>query len=157
MQASISSPPHHLWEPTPSVETDNLYRLRIWVTHDHEARGDCQCQTFVCSIAFPFSPPPPLLPPTPKPKLTSYLPPQTFPTLDTLINATNNLKTSFSEAKISHRIKNCGVGCLDDEGRVDIGKMEAIAIEYESETSEESWGEFIGRLGEIKKGWVVDV
>lgn len=35
--------------------------------------------------------------------------------------------------------------------------MEAIAIEYESETSEESWGEFIGRLGEIKKGWVVDV
>lgn len=39
---------------------------------------------------------------------------------------------------------------------MDKGKMEAVAIAYDSTSSEESWTEFRGRLEKLEKGWALD-
>lgn len=36
------------------------------------------------------------------------------------------------------------------------GRTENVVIRYDTQTADESWGEFLKRLGEVERGWVVD-
>lgn len=66
------------------------------------------------------------------------------------------LKDEFEGPASTYKVKKCGVGYLDDEGRTDKGKMEAVVIDYQTENSGESWRDFLVRLNGVKKNWVLD-
>lgn len=66
------------------------------------------------------------------------------------------LKDEFEGTSSSYKVKKCGVGFIDEEGRVDKGKMQAVVIDYDTLNSSESWNKFIARLNGIKKEWTLD-
>ncbi|CZT03425.1 uncharacterized protein RAG0_10180 [Rhynchosporium agropyri] len=73
-----------------------------------------------------------------------------FKSLHHLTHAANQLDEAFK----SFDIKKCGVESPDAMGdRVNDGRSENITIEFESDTSLESWKEFMARLKALEDEW----
>lgn len=68
-----------------------------------------------------------------------------------LTHAANQLDAAFGQTL---DIKKCGVETPDAMGgRVNDGRSENITIEFESDTSPESWKDFLARLKSLEDEW----
>jgi len=73
-----------------------------------------------------------------------------FKSLHHLTHAANQLDAAFK----TFDIKKCGVESPDAMGgRVNDGRSENITIEFDSDTSPESWKTFLGRLKSLEDQW----
>ena len=96
--------------------------------------------------------PPPLLKPTTY-RSTPLV--KTFPTLALLASATRHIDGTFGGAFSEYGIRKEGVEAPDAEGgRRGDGRTEDVVISYDSQTADESWAEFVGRLRRVEGGWV---
>ena len=68
-----------------------------------------------------------------------------------LTHAANQLDAVFRDA---FAIRKCGVETPDAMGgRVNDGRSENVTIEFDSETSSESWSDFLARLKVLEDEW----
>jgi hypothetical protein len=74
-----------------------------------------------------------------------------FKSMHHLTHAANQLEGAFRD---SFDIKKCGVETPDAMGgRVNDGRSENITIEFDSDTSSETWSEFLARLKVLEDEW----
>jgi hypothetical protein len=63
----------------------------------------------------------------------------------------NQLESAFND---TFEIRKCGIETPNDIGeRVNDGRSENITIEFNSETANEGWAEFLGRLRSLEDEW----
>jgi len=68
-----------------------------------------------------------------------------------LTHAANQLESAFSD---NFELRKCGVETPDAQGgRVNDGRSENITIEYDTETAQEGWSEFLKRLSDLEDEW----
>lgn len=68
-----------------------------------------------------------------------------------LTHAANQLEAAFRD---SFEIKKCGVETPDAMGgRVNDGRCENVTIDFNSDTSTESWKDFLARLTVLEDEW----
>ncbi|MCJ1435250.1 hypothetical protein MMC27_004622 [Xylographa pallens] len=117
-----------LWHNFSAFPSHPVYHLRVSVLHNNEGHGDCPSRMF------------------------------TFPTLASLSTATRHIDGTFGGAFSEYAIRKDGVEAPDPEGgRRGDGRTEDVVISYDSQTADESWAEFIGRLQKMEGRWVKGV
>ncbi|MCJ1403551.1 hypothetical protein MMC11_006774 [Xylographa trunciseda] len=102
-----------------------VYHLRVSVLHNNEGHGDCPSRMF------------------------------TFPSLSLLSTATRHIEGTFGGAFSEYTISKDGVEAPDAEGgRRGDGRTEDVVISFDSQTADETWKQFLGRLHKMEGGWV---
>jgi len=120
------SAPLHLQKPTSEFDRfpEAHYHLRLAVLQDDEGHSDYPIHMF------------------------------TFRTLATLSTAARKIEDMFGGPFSQYSLKKDGIGALDIEGGgLEDGRTESIVIQYDSQTADESWSQFIGRLHNAEVGW----
>ncbi|MCJ1354330.1 MAG: hypothetical protein MMC33_004318 [Icmadophila ericetorum] len=121
-----------LWSQQPrnfALLSPAQYRLHLSVLNDSEEHGDCLPRTFI------------------------------FPSHADLTTANEKINTAFSGPFSEYVMTRCGSETADymDLSLEHGGRTDNVVIKFDSQTADESWGEFLRRLGEVESGWDVDV
>ena len=82
---------------------------------------------------------------------------QNFQSLHNLTTAIGKIDSIFGRGLSEYKIDKYGVEAPEAEGgRLEDGRTESIVIHYDPQTADESWKEFLARLGGAKEGWSVE-
>jgi hypothetical protein len=66
--------------------------------------------------------------------------------------ATSSITSKFGSGLSSYEIRKSGV--LEEGARgTEDGRTEDLTLDYDSETADETWGEFLKRLQSVGKDW----
>ena len=80
---------------------------------------------------------------------------QTFKFFTVLRTATSSFTSKFGSALSSYKIQRLGV--LEERGDTEDGRTEDLTLEYDSESADETWEEFLKRLDVVEKDWQTDL
>lgn len=71
-------------------------------------------------------------------------------------DAVDTLSETFGGAFSEYEIVKEGVLEGENGGGVEDGRTEDLMIKFDSQTADESWHEFLGRMDGAKKSWLVE-
>jgi hypothetical protein len=74
-----------------------------------------------------------------------------------LQSAVDQISMTFGGAFSAYKLIQEGVLTCDDRGEgVEDGRTEDVLIKVDSQTADESWHKFLGRMDVIKRDWAVE-